>query len=373
MRNSDLQPSTGPRRTAARLMLRTACLLAAAVALGAEAADAQVAPGSFAPAVRVTEQASGTTQLIQAVHAVSDRVVWASGHGGVVLRTRDGGESWQRLAVPNADSLEFRDVHASSADSAWILAAGSGSRSRIYRTTNGGATWELQFQNTDSSAFFDCLTFLDGRRGVAFSDASQGQTVILRTVDGGAGWTRVPASRVPAPLPGEGAFAASGLCVAHVAPSTVFIATGSPGARLFRSTDAGESWTSTNTPFVKGPVAGLTGIAFADAMRGIAVAADIDRLRTDTSSAVVGVTNDGGRTWTMRSRPPLPGALAGVALVSAAGSETAVAVGFGGAFVTGDGARTWRTISDGVFTGVASSGRTAWIAGGGGRIMRLDW
>ncbi len=321
----------------------------------------------------MTEQSSGTTELIQAVHAVSRDVVWAAGHGSIVLRTRDGGTNWERLRVPDSDSLEFRDVHASSASTAWILAAGAGARSRIYHTTDGGATWQLQFRNTDTSAFYDCLTFLDGRRGVAYSDASDGRTRILRTDNGGRTWGLLPAAQVPAPLPGEGAFAASGLCVAGVKPRTLRIATGAPGARLFTSVDAGVRWTAASTPFVRGAAAGLTGLAFRDAHRGMMVAADISRLRTDTSSAVVGVTADGGRTWIMRPRPPLPGALAGVAWVPGAGKQTAIVVGFGGAFTTSDDGRTWRTLSDAIFTGVDAVGRTAWIAGGGGRIIRLDW
>ena len=332
---------------------------------------AQVGP--LAPAVRITEQQSGTDQLIQAVHAVNERVVWASGHGGIVLRTLDGGDHWQRVAVPESDSLEFRDVHALSADTAWILAAGAGARSRIYRTNDGGVSWSLQFRNADHSAFYDCFTFLDAAHGVAYSDASGGRTLILRTDNGGAAWLLLPSEVVPAPLPAEGAFASSGLCVASAGPSSVFIATGAPGARLFKSTDAGKHWLVENTPFVRGPAAGLTGLAFQNAYRGIAVGGDINRLKTDTSVSSVGVTNDAGRTWSMRPRPPLPGALSGVAWVPGAGNETAVVVGFGGAFVTSDGARTWRTISDALYTGVAAAGRTAWIVGGSGSITRLDW
>ncbi len=328
---------------------------------------------AFAPALRVTEQQSGTTQLIQAVHAVNERVVWASGHGGVVLRTLDGGDHWNTVATPGGDTLEFRDVHAASADTAWILSAGAGSKSRIYHTTNGGASWTLQFTNRDSVAFYDCLTFLDAKRGIAFSDASAGRTNIMRTENAGAVWTLLAPRAVPAPLEGEGAFASSGLCVAHSSATNVFIATGAPSARLFRSSDAGLTWRASETPFVRGKVAGLTGIAFRDAMHGIATAADISGLRTDTSSAVVGITNDGGTTWTMRPRPPLPGALSGVAWVPGEGTQTAVVVGFGGAFVTSDGAKTWRIISDQIFTGVDAAGHRAWIAGGSGRITRLDW
>ena len=328
---------------------------------------------AFAPALRVTEQASGTTQLIQAVHAVNDRVVWASGHGGIVLRTLDGGDHWNTVATPSGDTLEYRDVHAASADTAWILSAGAGTKSRIYHTTNGGVSWTLQFTNRDTLAFYDCLTFVDAKRGIAFSDASAGRTLILRTDNAGAAWSLLAPNAVPAPLEGEGAFASSGLCVAHSSATNVFIATGSPRARLFRSTDAGLTWRASETPFVRGKVAGLTGLAFRDGMHGIATAADISGLRTDTSSAVVGITNDGGTTWTMRPRPPLPGALSGVAWVPGEGTQTAVVVGFGGAFVTSDGAKTWRTISDQIFTGVDAAGHRAWIAGGAGRITRLDW
>jgi hypothetical protein len=153
----------------------------------------------------------------------------------------------------------------------------------------------------------------------------------------------------------------------------VFVATGAPGARLFMSTDAGAKWSVLETPFVRAAVSGMTGMAFQNAKRGMAVAADINRLRTDTSSAVVGVTVDGGRTWTLRPRPPLPGALSGVAWVPGAGNETAVVAGFGGAFATNDDGRTWHVLSSATYTGVSAAGKTAWIAGSGGRITKLEW
>ena len=324
-------------------------------------------------APRITEQQSNTRQLIQAVHAVNERVVWAAGHGGAVLRTRDGGTTWEVRPTPARDSIEFRDVHALSADTAWIMSAGNGRASRIYRTVNGGESWTMQFMNPDSSAFYDCISFLDARTGVAYSDASNNRTNILRTENGGETWGLLAPSAVPAPLAGEGAFASSGLCVVSPDPRTVYIATGSPGARFFKSVDAGRSWSVENTPFVRGTVAGLTGMAFKDAQRGIVVGANIDRLRNDTSESVVGITMDAGRTWTMRSRPPLPGALSGVAWVPGAGDEVAVVVGFGGAFVTPDAGRSWSVVGPQLYTGVAAAGRIAWIAGGNGRIVRLDW
>lgn len=328
-------------------------------------------PAATSP--RVTEQLSPTTQLLQSVHAVNSQVVWASGHGGAVLRTINGGASWEARPTPAGDSIQFRDVHALNADTAWIMSAGSGQASRIYRTNNGGESWTLQNLNTDSAAFYDCMTFLDRNIGLVYSDASLGRTLILRTANGGSSWNMLPASAVPAPLPSEGAFASSGLCVVAPDAKNALIATGAPGARLFRSQDAGKTWTAGSTPIVQGKVAGMTGLAFKDASHGIAVGADIDKLRTDTSSHVVATTSDGGRTWALQTRPPLPGALSGVAWVPGAGPNVAVVVGFGGSFFTRDAGRTWETLNNRLFTGVSAVGRTAWIAGGGGKIIRLDW
>lgn len=356
-------------RSTVAIAIAAVCTVAIAVS-----GQAQTAPRTPPPTgPRIVEQASGVTPLLQAVHAASSTVVWAAGHGGVVLRTTDGGATWERRLTPAGDSLEFRDVHAFGADSAWILSAGSGNKSRIYRTTNGGGSWDLQFINADTAAFYDCLSFGSPAEGIAYGDASHGGTNLLRTDDGGRSWRLLAPSAVPAPLPNEGAFAASGLCVGHGDARTVYVATGAPGARLFRSRDTGRTWDVENTPFTRGIAAGLTGLSFVDGTRGIVVAADINRLRTDTSRSVVGITPDGGRTWEMRSRPPLPGALAGVAWVPGVGPEVAVAAGYGGAFFTTDEARTWTTITDRVTTGVTASARTAWIVGGNGRIWRLDW
>lgn len=337
------------------------------------AIGAQLSAQSPAARPRVTEQQSPTTQLLQAIHAVNSQVVWASGHGGAVLRTINGGASWETRPTPAGDSIQFRDVHALNADTAWIMSAGSGKASRVYRTNNGGETWTLQHMNTDSAAFYDCMAFLDRNVGIVYSDQSNGRTMILRTANGGASWGWLPPTAVPAPLASEGAFASSGLCVVAPDATNALIGTGAPGARLFRSHDVGKTWTAGNTPIVHGKVAGITGLAFKDVAHGIAVGADIDKLRTDTSSHVVATTNDGGKTWALQTRPPLPGALSGVAWVPGAGANVAVVVGFGGSFFTRDAGHTWETLNNQLFTGVTAVGRTAWIAGGGGKIIRLEW
>ena len=143
-----------------------------------------------APAPRLDwqMQQSGVTSRLRGLSAVSSRVAWASGSGGTVLRTLDGGATWQSRPVPGAAALDFRDVDALSADVAFALSIGPGELSRIYKTTDGGARWDLQFANTDPAVFLDAMAFWDAQRGIAVSDSAGGTFVILTTGDGGRRW-----------------------------------------------------------------------------------------------------------------------------------------------------------------------------------------
>src|SRR5262249_10160226 len=101
------------------------------------------------------KQSSGTTARLRGVSAVSLTVAWASGADGVYLKTTDGGATWRSATVPGAEALDFRDVEAFDADTAYLLSIGEGEHSRIYKTIDGGEHWRLQFTNSNPKAFFD--------------------------------------------------------------------------------------------------------------------------------------------------------------------------------------------------------------------------
>jgi len=176
--------------------------------------------------------------------------------------------------VPGAalDSLQFRDVHAVDAHVAYLLAAGPGARSRIYKTTDGGHSWLRQFTNTDSSAFYDCFAFWDAGRGVAFSDAVAGRFIVRIREDGGTHWTPVPEEALPPAHAGEGGFAASGACVVTLAERFAWIGTGAAdSARVLATTDGGRSWRIVATPVVAGNFAGIAALASHDTLHGMAL------------------------------------------------------------------------------------------------------
>src|SRR5690348_6384984 len=180
-------------------------------------------------------QQSNTTADLRGLSVVSPWVVWASGTRGTYLRTTDGGATWQAGAVPGAAELDFRDVEAFDANTAYLLSIGKDRQSRIYKTTDGGAHWTLQFTNRLPEAFFDAMAFWDRDHGVAMSDPVSGRFVMIVTDNGGRTWTDVPGTNIPAATAGEGGFAASGTCIVAQGQANAWFVTGGAVARVFRS------------------------------------------------------------------------------------------------------------------------------------------
>ena len=98
-------------------------------------------------------QTSNTTENLRGLSVPTNTVAWASGTHGTYVRTTDAGISWTAAQVPGADALDFRDVEAFSADLVYLLAAGPGEQSRIYKTRDAGRHWTLQFTNQNSAAY----------------------------------------------------------------------------------------------------------------------------------------------------------------------------------------------------------------------------
>lgn len=319
-----------------------------------------------------TPQSTGATARLRGVSTVNARVAWASGSNGTILRTADGGGTWQTLPIPGAEKLDFRDIDAISEQVAYVLSIGEGENSRIFKTNDGGRTWTNQFTNTDPKAFFDAMAFWDAERGIAFSDSNAGQLVILRTDNGGQSWTRVPAAGLPPALDNEGAFAASGTNVATFGRDHVWIGTGAAAvSRVLRSTDGGRTWAAASTPLAAGPSAGIFSIAFRDAQHGIVVGGDYRKEGEAVDNAAI--TNDGGRTWTKVTG--LSGFRSVVQYMPGTTSSL-IAVGPQGADHSTDDGKTWAPLpgSIGLHTfSFARQGQVGWGAGEKGSITKLTY
>ena len=267
----------------------------------------------------------------------------------------------------DGERLDFRDIDAISAVVAYALSIGPGASSRIYKTSDGGERWELQFANTDPKVFLDAMAFWDSERGIAFSDSVDGQFVLLRTVNGGRAWERVAADRLPPALPGEGAFAASGTNVATNGRTLAWV--GTTAGRVLRTTDAGQTWSVVKTPIRTGESAGIFSIAFRDATHGVVVGGDYKKEREAVEN--VAVTSDGGITWSPVKDHGLSGYRSVVAWTAGKPNDL-LALGPSGADLSRDAGATWMPVAEGFDTlSFAPRSRTGWAAGDQGRIAKV--
>jgi len=307
---------------------------------------------------------TGSSARLRGISTVSAHVVWTSGSLGTVLRTVDGGATWQQVSPPDTSTLQFRDIEAFDADNAVILAAGSGTDGRVYVTSDGGRTWTLGFQNHDPNAFYDCMTFFDRHHGLALSDPVDGRFRIIATDDGGRSW-RVVAAQMPPALEGEFAFAASGQCLVSQGERAWFGTGGAAKARVFRSDDRGLSWQVFPTPIRSGPTAGIFALAFRDHQHGLAVGGDF---ATPTQAPdALALSNDGGTTWTLSAHAPNE-YRSGAAWVA---SKVAIVVGPSGSDVSLDRGLSWQRFDNGSFDTIDCAHGACWASGEQGRVARL--
>lgn len=318
-------------------------------------------------------QNAGTRASLRGVSAVSARVVWASGSNNTILRSVDGGITWQRVRIMGADSLDFRSIQAFDEGRAMVASAGDGAagQARIYVTNDGGASWRLALADSTKGVFFDALKFWDDERGIALSDPVGGRFVVFATDDGGATWWK--ATTMPAALEGEAAFAAGGAALAIAPPAHAWFVTGGPnGSRVYHTADRGRTWTVSDAPLpVRGASAGLFGVDFRNAEVGVAVGGDYRLAREGEQH--VARTDDGGRTWTLApASPATTGYWSGISYAPGTrGGSGVVAVGLAGTMLSRDDGATWTRIDTTAYNAVSFASPSAgWAVGPGGRVAK---
>ncbi len=313
-------------------------------------------------------QTAGTNAGLRGLSVVNEKVIWASGTEGTVIKTTDGGKSWKVFTVRGAEKLDFRDIEAFDANTAYILSIGNGENSRIYRTADGGETWNLEFKNLNEKAFFDALACWDAGICIAMSDPVDGRFLLrslTRVPPGGANWNPVIGDMPPA-VDGEAAFAASGTCLILQGEFTVFLVSGGNAARVFRSDIRGRSWTVADTPITKGtPGSGIFSIAMFDAKKGVIVGGNYEKPAEHINN--LAYTSDGGRTWNPGTG--LSGYRSGVTYID---KKTIIAVGTNGSDITRDDGRTWEVFGSENLNSVQAKGKRAvWAVGAKGLVVKM--
>lgn len=358
-------------------VLAAASLAVAPAAGAAPSSDTAVQTEQQELTVSWADVPTGTTARLRGLAPVNHNNAWVSGTEGTVLRTADGGRTWIDVS-PGGDTgdLQFRDIEAFDARRAVILSIGEGGDSRVYRTSDGGTSWQRTFVNDDPAAFYDCLGFWDSQHGIALSDPVGGAFRILATDDFGASWHVVDPAGMPAALAGEFAFAASGTCLVTAGRSDAWIASGGGAtARVFHTTDRGRTWSVASTPVASSAAGGIFSLAVRGTTDVVAVGGDFTAPTVGTDAAAF--STDSGRTWTPGSS--LGGYRSGAAWlgqkknVRTPGTDAVIAVGPSGTDLSRDAGRTWRPLDAGSLDSVeCTRDLTCWGSGEAGRVAVLD-
>jgi len=310
-----------------------------------------------------------TQSSLRGLSAVSEEVVWVSGSVATLMRTNDGGQSWQTFPFDVPDSLQFRDVEAFGEDTAYVLSAGL--PGLIFKTNDGGESWTRQYENNRPGIFLDGMAFWNAQQGVVMGDPLDESFVILCTENGGQDWERIPADNLPDPADGEAGFAASGTNIVVQGEAFACFASGGKRARVFRLTDRGQSWSAHEVPIKQGASSqGIFSLAFADTLRGVAVGGDF--LAPDDTSRIAAYTTDGGLSWQPAEQMP-GGYRSGVAYFS--GDKLFIATGTNGTDYSTDFGITWLPLDTIGYHSIqpVPSQSVAWLSGDEGKVAKLRW
>jgi photosystem II stability/assembly factor-like uncharacterized protein len=236
---------------------------------------------------------------------------------------------------------------------------------RIYRTRDGGHSWQKVFEERRAGIFFDAIAFWDRQHGIVLSDPIDGHFALFCTDDGGTTWTQIPPAALPPALPKEGAFAASNSCLTVQGEKNAWFASGGAAvARVFHSSDRGKTWSVAETPMhPANPSSGIFSLAFSDIDHGIAVGGDYAHPESSDLANVL-QTGDSGNTWQLGT-PTDP---AGVYLSSVTSDRgVVVSAGTRGIWRNSD---TWISEFQDSINAVAIGGGEAWAVGPKGIVLR---
>ncbi|HCY75393.1 MAG TPA: hypothetical protein DHV28_05690 [Ignavibacteriales bacterium] len=174
---------------------------------------------------------TSTTTLLLKVHSYNGEIVIASGYDGLILRSSDGGETFEQIPSGVGSGIDLWGVQMLNNMLGWIC----GMNNTLLKTTDAGLSW--QAVNAGLNAHYWSLDFLNENYGMI----ACGGGIVLKTTDGGNGWTQTQAGDT------------RDLYTIDVIDSLHIAAAGGSFGKNVYSSDGGTIWTeNTNLPYSAG-------------------------------------------------------------------------------------------------------------------------
>src|SRR6188474_1030470 len=200
---------------------------------------------------------TGVKTSIRGLSVVNNNVVWVSGNNGMVGKSSNAGKNWKWMTVKGFEKNEFRDIEAFDANTAIIMAIAD--PSYILKTTDGGDTWKVVYENKTKGMFLDAMDFKDPKNGTVIGDPVDGSFFMARTSNAGETWIELSAEKRFVADSGEAFFASSGTNIRMLYNGSIVMASGGKNSRLFYNK------TIFDVPMTKGKeTAGINSVAVYD-------------------------------------------------------------------------------------------------------------
>ncbi len=177
----------------------------------------------------------------------------SAGVGNGVYKSTDGGESWTRMGLEDSGKIHRVLVHPSDPDIVYVAALGptwrTGGERGVYRTRDGGESWEAVLQSNERSGAGELImdptnpdklfaALWEHQRWPWFFESGGPGSGLYVTRDGGEEWTRL--TEEDGLPPGE--LGRIGLAIPAEHPSVAYALVEAERSELLRSDDGGRSW-----------------------------------------------------------------------------------------------------------------------------------
>ena len=319
---------------------------------------------------RVDILTTGTNTSIRGLSVVNNNVIWVSGSNGMIGKSMNAGKNWNWMTVKGFEKTEFRDIEAFDANTAIIMAIAE--PAYILRTTDGGATWKMVYENKTKGMFLDAMDFSTPLHGLVVGDPINNKPFLAETLDGGASWKEKEWAAAHAVVDsGEAFFAASGSNLRLFENQQFFLASGGLKSRLFNK------YSVQTLPIIQGKEStGANSLDIFDdgipnkpGKRMIVVGGDFNDANSKEKNCFY--TTDGGKSW----KAPKTGPNGYRSCVEYLSKQDILCCGLNGVDYSRDGGKTWTNISTEGFhvCRIARIGSSVFLAGNKGIIAKLVW
>ena len=177
--------------------------------------------------------------------------------GRGMYKSTDGGETWKFIGLYNAGQIGAVRIHPTNPNIVWVSATGdvfkSNSERGVFKTTDGGQTWQrvlyisdtvgamdLELQPGNPNVVYAWMSHLERKPWTIISGSRDGG--FFKSTDGGEHFTHISTG-----LPGE-LIGKANLAVTAANPNRIYaLIEAKPGGGFYRSDDAGQTWSLINS------------------------------------------------------------------------------------------------------------------------------